>query len=45
MRDRPARLEHQPDPAIDQLLGYFLARGISGGSPDPRTESSIRSLR
>jgi hypothetical protein len=38
MRDRTTGLEHQPNPALDQLLGVFLGRGIYGGSPDPRTD-------
>jgi len=46
LSDRPVALQRQADASLDQLIRILLrlSRG-RGGSPLPRTESSIRGLR
>jgi hypothetical protein len=46
MRDRLARLDHDPRAAIKQLWGVLPRTSYGdGASPLPRTESSLRGLR
>jgi hypothetical protein len=41
VRNRPARLEVEPDSPLTQLIEYFLGLPIAGASPSPRTAPGV----